>query len=195
MNSNPSVLLNSDYQNALLSLARKTLEQWLLFKKRPSPEGLPEELQKTGHGMFVTLKNKEELRGCIGCLNSEDPLWKLAMEYAVEASRDSRFTFHPVRFSEMKEIKLEISVLSPLRKIKDYKETVLGTHGIIIEKGWSRGVFLPQVATETGWTLEEYWENLATHKAGLPANAYKSPDTILYVFEALVFSEPPANEL
>ena len=189
MNSNSSSLLTPASQKALLSLARKTLEQWLLFKKHPSPEGLTEELQKTGHGMFVTLKNKEELRGCIGCLSSEDPLWKLTMEYAVEASRDSRFTFHPVHFAELQEISLEISVLSPLRQIKDYKDTVLGTHGIVIEKGWSRGVFLPQVAMETGWTLEEYWENLATHKAGLPANAYKSPDTLLYVFEALVFSE------
>lgn len=195
MNSSPPALLKSDSQNALLSLARKTLEQWLLFKKRSSPEGLTEELQKTGHGMFVTLKNKEELRGCIGCLCSEDPLWKLAMEYAVEASRDSRFTFHPVRFAELKEITLEISVLSPLRKIKDYKETVLGTHGIVIEKEWNRGVFLPQVAAETGWTLEEYWENLATHKAGLPANAYKDPKTTLYVFEALVFSEKKPGEL
>ncbi len=195
MNNSPPALLNPDSQNVLLSLARKTLEQWLLFKKCPPPEDLPEELHKTGHGIFVTLKNKGELRGCIGCLSSEDPLWKLAMEYAVEASRDSRFTFHPVRFAEIREITLEISVLSPLRKIKDYQETILGTHGIVIEKGWSRGVFLPQVATETGWTLEEYWGNLAAHKAGLPENAYKSPDSVLYVFEALVFSEKTPNEL
>lgn len=189
MNSTPSPLLTPASQKALLSLARKTLEQWLQFQKHPSPEGLTEELQKTGHGMFVTLKNKEELRGCIGCLNSEDPLWKLAMEYAVESSRDSRFTFHPVRFSELQELTLEISVLSPLRQIKDYRETLLGTHGIVIEKGWNRGVFLPQVAKETGWTLEEYWENLAHHKAGLPPNAYQSKEAVLYVFEALVFSE------
>ena len=189
MNSNPSLLLSPGSQKSLLSLARKTLEHWLQFQKNPVPENLPEELQKTGYGMFVTLKNKEELRGCIGCLSSEDPLWKLAMEYAVESSRDTRFTFHPVRFAELKELTLEISVLSPLRQIKDYKETVLGTHGIVIEKGWKRGVFLPQVATETGWSLEEYWGNLASHKAGLPANAFQDKSSLLYVFEAIVFSE------
>ena len=189
MNDTSCLLLTPASQKTLLSLARNTLEQWLQYKKSSRPENIAEELQKTGYGMFVTLKNKEELRGCIGCLGSEDPLWKLAMEYAVECSRDSRFTFQPVRFAELKEITIEISVLSPLRKIKNYKETILGRHGIVIEKGWKRGVFLPQVAEETGWTLEEYWENLAAHKAGLPRDAYKKTEADLYVFEALVFSE------
>lgn len=189
MNSKPSLLLTPASRKVLLSLARSTLEQWLRFQKKTVPEGFTGELQKTGHGIFVTLKNREELRGCIGCLSSEEPLWKLVMEYAVESSRDSRFTFQPVRYAELKELTLEISLLSPLRQIQDYRETLLGTHGIVIEKGWKRGVFLPQVAEETGWTLEEYWENLATHKAGLPANAYKNGDALLYVFEALVFSE------
>ncbi len=103
------------------------------------------------------------------------------------STEDPRFP--PVTADELKDIKIEISVLSKPKLIKDIKEFELGKHGVIVQKGFNQGVFLPQVATETGWKKEEFLSNLCSHKAGLPPDAWKDKDTNIYIFEAEVFEE------
>ena len=94
-----------------------------------------------------------------------------------------------MRPDEMEDIDVEISVLSPLREIKDTSEIELGRHGIYITRGFNSGVLLPQVATETGWDRDEFLSQLCQQKAGLPRDAWKDPKTRLDIFTADVFSE------
>ncbi len=142
--------------------------------------------QKTG--VFVTLWKKGELRGCMGFLQTDKPLNESVVEMAISAAtKDKRFT--PVNSDELKEIKIEISVLSPLRKIKSIKEIELGKHGVLISKGNKSGVFLPEVAEKEDWDLGTFLEALCVEKAGLPSNAWMDKDTDLYIFTAVNFQE------
>ena len=139
-------------------------------------------------GAFVTLNKQGELRGCIGNIIGQKPLYQTVRDMAIEsATADPRF--QPVTKEELKDINIEISVLSPLRKISDISEFELGRHGVIVKKGWNQGVFLPQVALETGWSKEEFLSNLCAHKAGLSPDAWKDPKTEIHIFSAIVFSE------
>jgi uncharacterized protein (TIGR00296 family) len=90
---------------------------------------------------------------------------------------------------ELSEIEIEISVLSLPKRITDIDEIELGKHGVIVRRGFNSGVFLPQVATETGWSKEEFLSNLCAHKAGLPHFAWQDASTEIYIFTADVFSE------
>ena len=103
------------------------------------------------------------------------------------ATKDPRFS--PVVYEELEEIKIEISVLTVPQRIKNPEEIILGRDGVIVKKGWAQGVFLPQVAEETGWSKEEFLDNLCMYKAGLPKDAWKNPETEVYTFQAEVFSE------
>jgi AmmeMemoRadiSam system protein A len=136
-------------------------------------------------GAFVTLHKKGELRGCIGYIEGIKPLAETVRENACNAStEDPRFP--AVMAAELKEIDIEVSVMSPLRKIDSAQEVIAGKHGVILKKGWNQGVFLPQVATEQGWDRETFLKNLG-RKAGLDINAYKTAE--LQVFTAEVFGE------
>ena len=131
------------------------------------------------------------MRGCIGRFMASDPLWKVVREMAIaSATQDIRFVGMQLRPEEFPVLRIEISVLSPLRRISDpAKEVELGKHGIYIRQGMRSGCFLPQVATETGWTKEEFLSNCCAGKAGLPANAWRDPHSEVYVFTAEVFGE------
>ncbi len=139
-------------------------------------------------GCFVTLKNHERLRGCIGQFVSDKPLIHLVGDMAkASATSDPRFLSDPLRISELDDLHIEISVLSPLWKTEDPLSLRLGIDGIYIKKGRASGCFLPQVATETGWSKEEFLSYCCAHKAGLPAEAWKSRDTEVYLFTAEIF--------
>jgi AmmeMemoRadiSam system protein B/AmmeMemoRadiSam system protein A len=179
---------NQEERQVLLSIARETIHAVISGKEKIIKEPGSSKLHETGYGVFVTMKNKGMLRGCIGCFSSEKPLWRLVAEYAVASTKDQRFQYDPVTEAELPMLDVEVSVLSPLQKISDWKDVELGKHGIVIEKGWHRGVFLPQVAEETGWNLEDFWMHLCRDKAGLAPDAYKSdPDAELFIFDAEVF--------
>ena len=137
-------------------------------------------------GAFVTLNMDGNLRGCIGMIESDDPLIHTIRKMAVAAAKHD-YRFPPVTEEELRRIEIEISVLSPLKKISDVSEIELGKHGIYIRKGWSSGVFLPQVADETGWSLEEFLGHCARDKAGIGWDGWKQAD--IYIFTATVFSE------
>ena len=178
-------VLNKKEQEELLKLAKTTVESVVKTGAKPAyTNKLPGLEQKLG--AFVTLREKGELRGCIGRFEPDIPIYKVVMEMA-EAAATQDYRFPPVSGRELGQLEYEISVLSPLRKVASWKEIEIGKHGVEVARGMRRGVFLPQVATETGWDLETFMNNLCEHKAGLPADAWKDPKTDLFVFTAQVF--------
>lgn len=179
--------LIGEEKEKLLLLARKTIENKLNNRKNESV--IPIELTstlKTNCGAFVTLHKNGRLRGCIGRLTGNLPLYKMIEEMAISAAfHDPRF--EPLQKNELPDCQIEISVLSPLKLIDDISDIELGKHGIYIQAEYRSGVFLPQVATETGWTKEEFLGHCARDKAGLGWEGWKSAK--LYIFAAEVFSE------
>lgn len=178
---------SDENRQILLNIARQSIESHLRDKKIPEFKNIPPELKKP-QGAFVTLKKHGQLRGCIGrIIEEKQPLYQVVSEMAVAAAVEDR-RFVPVNIHEMKDIEIEISILSPMKKIKDpFKEIELGKHGVIIQKGIHSGVFLPQVATDSGWDLEKFMSHLSKDKAGLDKNAWKTSEVDIYVFTAEVF--------
>lgn len=171
--------LNSDEEKELLKIARQAIEFYLKYKEIPKFE--TSEKLKEKRAVFVTLYKNEELRGCIGCLEAQEPLAEAVAKMAVAAAvKDNRFL--SLTLEELPKIKIEISVLSPLQKISDPAQIKLGEHGIIIKQGFRGGTFLPEVAEKFNYNLEEFLNSLCTHKAGLPPDAWRDPKTEIYIF-------------
>jgi MEMO1 family protein len=173
-------------QTLLLELARNALASALKgFHKKLNRESLPSAMLQP-FGAYVTLNKNGHLRGCIGLTSTEKPLYKTVQEMSMAAAfEDPRF--HSLSKNELDEIDIEISVLSPLEKIKDWTQIELGKQGILIQKNGHTGLFLPQVATEMGWTLEEFLGHCAKDKAGLEWDDWKTSE--IYCFNTLVFGE------
>lgn len=182
-------VLNERQKNRLLEIARETVESFVLRNEKKDFK-VEDKRLSLSEGAFVTLHKKGNLRGCIGQIISPNtPLWQNIRDMAISASsQDSRFS--PVTSDELSFLDYEISVLSQPEAINDWKEIKLGEHGVIISKGISKGVFLPQVADETGWDLEEFLGQLCSQKAGLPADCYKNDSEVkIEIFTAQVFSD------
>lgn len=172
-------------QKMLLKIARQSIEQYLRLGKVPEFE-VPEKL-KEKRAVFVTLRQGEELRGCIGHLEAQEPLVEAVVKMAIAAAtKDNRFL--PITLEELPQIKIEISILSPLEKISHPAQIKLGEHGVIIKQGFRGGTFLPEVAEEFN-NLEEFLSVLCTHKAGLPPDAWHDPRTEIYIFMTQKISE------
>jgi len=155
----------------------------------PSPSSDDPELN-VKQGCFVTLENSGRLRGCIGRFTTDMPLIRLVGEMGLAAARDDpRFITDPITPGELERLHIEISVLSPMKKTDDPLALRLGIDGIYITRGSRSGCFLPQVATEQGWTKEEFLSYCCAHKAGLDADAWRAPDTDVYLFTAEVFGK------
>ena len=183
--------MNTEQKRALLKIASDTVRAVISKKPLPKVEADDPELN-THCGCFVTLKNGSRLRGCIGQFVSDKPLVKLVAEMATaSATGDPRFQDDPITASELDELDVEISVLSPLKRTNDPLSLRLGIDGIYIKRGWAAGCFLPQVATETGWSKEEFLGYCCSHKAGLPYDAWRDPDTKVYVFTAEIIGPEP----
>jgi AmmeMemoRadiSam system protein A len=179
--------MNETQKKTLLKVAKETVEAVISGKPLPKPKSDDPELN-IHSGCFVTLKNGEQLRGCIGQFISEEPLIELVVKMAREsAAGDPRFLDNPITPDELSEMDVEISVLSPLQRTKKPLDLRLGIDGIYIRRGYASGCFLPQVATETGWSKEEFLSYCCSHKAGLPGDAWKDPRTEVYLFTAKVF--------
>jgi len=147
---------------------------------------LPDSVRKE-QGAFVTLTEGGALRGCIGTIRAVEPLFQSVVHNAVNASLDDP-RFQPVTPRELPQLEVEVSVLSPMRPIGSYREIELGTHGVLLTKGDRRAVFLPEVATEQGWTLDETLSHLS-RKAGLPEDAWKDGATF-EVFTSQIYKAP-----
>jgi len=179
--------LSLEDKRLLFDIVQDTLNQFVndgkIFDVHLSTEHLNQSL-----GIFVTLKAHDRLRGCIGRIVAAEPLYTSARDMAIAAaSEDHRFA--PVRPDELKDIEVEISVLSQPRDVSGAGEIVLGRHGVILGQGGRQGVFLPQVADETGWSKEEFLSELCSQKADLPRDCWQDPQTRIQVFTADVFAE------
>ncbi len=179
-------MLTQQQQNILLRTARTAIESALQgTESLPARTNDPALLARCG--AFVTLHVLDELRGCIGYIESEGPLIETVREAALRAAFED-LRFEPLRGDELENLSIEISVLSPLREIRDVSEIRVGEHGLLIQLGHQRGLLLPQVPVEHGWDRETFLSQTA-RKAALPADAWKSPGVRLYLFTAEVFHE------
>lgn len=183
---NDENLVTIEQQTTLLTLARNTIKTYLQTGKTLAFTNADPVLEQP-LGAFVTLHKQKQLRGCIGRFESDQPLYRVVQDMAVAAAtQDGRFS--PVTAPELAGLQIEISVLSPLRK-GTWQEIELGKHGVQVVSGLRCGVFLPQVATETGWDLDTFMGQLCAQKAGLLPEAWKDPKTDVYLFTAQVFHE------
>ncbi len=183
--------LSATEQKLLLELARSTLRSYLAtHQAAPANESRFSPYPRLGEnlGVFVTLRKKGELRGCIGSIIGVEPLYRGVAANAIHAAVDDP-RFPPLPQRELDGVEIEISVMTPLRPLPDYRSIRLGTDGVVIRDGDAQAVFLPQVAKETGWSLDQFLGNLCL-KAGLERDAYRRSRAMqFYIFQAQVFSE------
>ena len=178
------MMLTEEEKNHLKEIARLSIRS--RFENTPEPElGIDSEILKTNCGAFVTLKIGEELRGCIGLISAVKPLYETIIEMAQAAAFDDP-RFEPLTKRESEKLEIEISVLSPFRRIIDLNEIKPGIHGIMIRHGYHSGLLLPQVATEYHWDRETFLKHTCL-KAGLHPDAYLDPKTEIQIFTAEVF--------
>ena len=188
--------LTAAEQRTLLALARDTVKEFLKTGNRPEADPKTYDLTaalKADGAAFVTLKNAGRLRGCIGHIVAVGPLYQSIVENACQACKDFRFVDNPITAAEVPALEIEISVLTPTRRLHDLEKIVIGRDGLIMARGRNRGVFLPQVPVEQKWDRTQYLTHLCG-KAGLPPDAWKDPATELYRFSAQVFHEEKAPE-
>jgi AmmeMemoRadiSam system protein A len=177
--------LTDAQKQTLLRIARDAVVQHVTGQ--PMPAALQPDLPDAS-GVFVTLKRRGELRGCLGTLECRESLAHEVARCARDsASIDPRFT--PVATPELPEISVEISVLGPLEEIDPLADgaIVIGQHGVVVEQGHRRGLLLPQVAIEWGWTKEQFLRQTC-RKAGLPDDGWEKGARV-FRFEAAVFGE------
>jgi AmmeMemoRadiSam system protein A len=184
-----TMILSDSDKKELLQIARTTIKTYLQESQTATvdDESLSTALLNKA-GAFVTLKKSGELRGCIGHFEADKPLYKIVQQMAIAAATQD-YRFDAVNVSELKLIDIEISVLSPMQKISNVNSIRLGIDGVYIKKGSRSGTFLPQVATETGWNLEEYLGHCSRDKAGIGWDGWQDKDAEIYVYQAFVFGE------
>ena len=178
-------MLSEPQKSTLLALAKRSIVAQVTG--RPEAQPLDIELPESA-GVFVTIKRRGQLRGCLGMLQCSRGLASEVARCAADAaSRDPRFP--PVSSDEIAELSLEISVLGPLEEIDpaDPAAIAIGRHGLVAEQGIRRGLLLPQVATEWGWTAEQFLRQTCV-KAGLRGDAWQNGARI-YRFDAEVFGD------
>lgn len=177
--------LSDAQRRELLSLARRTIAGYLGKGAAPDYETDDPTLTRRA-GVFVTLKQEGQLRGCIGRTRADLPLYQAVQRTAISAAtEDPRFP--ALEADELSDVAIEISILSPFHALTDVEEIEVGTHGLIIIKGGRQGLLLPQVPVEQGWDREDYLDNLC-QKAGLPVDCWQEGATI-FSFTAVVFGE------
>ena len=187
------MVLTLDDKKLLIELAKEAISSEI--NKNSLGDKILQQVQKfdVKHGVFVTLNKNKELRGCIGHVLAIEPLWQAIVDCARSAAfNDPRFT--PLKRKELPFIKIEISVLSPLEKLKvekpeQYLDKIkIGKHGLFIEGKFNSGLLLPQVFKE--WNADALKAlQMTCQKAGLPMNAWKDLNNRIYVFSAEIFGE------
>lgn len=172
----------------LLAHARRCIRAALAGEPLPEMADPPQALRAT-KGCFVTLRMRpaDTLRGCLGRIEPQDPLWRIAGEVAAaSATRDRRFA--PLTPAELDAVRIQISVLEPFERIHGPADIVVGEHGVYLTCGAAEGLLLPQVAAEYGWDAQEFVRRVCG-KAGVEPEAWHRPEARLYRFRAEVFGE------
>lgn len=182
-----NINLTREHKKTLIKIARQSITNAVNGKKA-SEYNTNDKILNSESGAFVTIHdNKGNLRGCIGNIVSEKPLWETVRNMAAESAlRDPRFP--PVSAGQIDDINIEISVLSPFKKIENLQEIEVGKHGLFIKNGFYQGLLLPQVATEYGWDRIQFLQQTCC-KAGLPGDCYRQESSEIFIFSAVVFGE------
>lgn len=176
-----------EQQRQLLELAREAASR-ALGQAEPASAVKPPIEGRFG-GAFVTFWAGKRLRGCVGTFVSTEDIAATIQDVTRSSLDDPRFAADPITAAELKDLEIEISILSDPNPTDDPLSLVPGTHGIIVRRGLQSGCFLPKVASERGWSAEEFLSTCCTMKAGLPADAWRESDTEVLLFTAQVFSE------
>lgn len=179
-------MLTVEEQRELLVIARSAIHDAVSKKKGAVQNSGSSGLQRSS-GVFVTLFVEDQLRGCVGYVDSPLPLAQAVAELAPKAAFED-LRFPPLRMEEMPGLSIELSVLTPPREIVSIEEIEVGFHGLILELGKRRGLLLPRVATDHGWDRQSFLQGVA-QKAGLPSTAWTLPGARLLVFSAQAFEE------
>ena len=183
--------LNAEQERRLLAIAREAVEQYVKTGRTLELDESDPVLVRPG-AAFVTPPTGGALRGCIGSLTAEAPLAEMVRTRAIDAAtHDPRF--RPVQPKELPELGIEISVLSPMERVDSAEEIDISRQGVVVSSGSRQGVFLPQVAAETGWSRDELLSHLCRDKAGLAADAWRK-GAALQVFTVQAFSAGAAGE-
>jgi AmmeMemoRadiSam system protein A len=178
--------LEPEQRRALLNLARDAIGARLGNLPPPQPTTTDDALGEP-RGAFVTLTIDGMLRGCIGHVEPVEPLWMSVRSNAVAAAfRDPRFD--PLAPDELDRVRIEISVMSPLVRLRDPSTFTVGVHGLMIERGPARGLLLPQVARDHRWDRQTFLEHTC-RKAGLDLECWKDPTSVLHTFTVESFAE------
>jgi AmmeMemoRadiSam system protein A len=176
--------LTADDRRRLLAVARQALVAH--FGGGDAPVAPSPSLPGAG-GAFVTLRRRDgELRGCVGMMESQDPLVETVARMALAAARSDR-RFDPLRADELAQVVIEISVLGPMHEVRP-EEVEIGRDGLLVREGGRQGVLLPQVAGEHGWDRETFLDRTCA-KAGLPSGAWRRSGAQVFAFTATVFGE------
>jgi AmmeMemoRadiSam system protein B/AmmeMemoRadiSam system protein A len=183
----PRFSLSDAEKDELLKLARRSVEAAVKQHKPLADAPLRFDSFNQERGAFVTLREHGELRGCIGYISPVKPLAFTVRDVAAAAAVEDR-RFSPVSPAELGQLEYEISVLSPMRRVLDVNQIQVGQHGLVMKQGYALGLLLPQVPVEEHWDRGTFLEQTC-RKAGLPPDAWRSPDTDIFSFTALVFSE------
>jgi AmmeMemoRadiSam system protein A len=181
-----AVILTEKEKRSLLEIARCAIAAELKSTSHPSMTHHSEALDRRS-GVFVTLRMGDDLRGCIGYIEPLFPLARAVQDAAVKAAMEDP-RFKPVTPQEMKNITIEISVLSPLSELQDTEKIEIGRHGLVIDAGYRRGLLLPQVATEYQWDRKQFLKQISL-KAGLQPDAWKQKGIKLFTFTVEKFDE------
>ncbi|MCW3787392.1 AmmeMemoRadiSam system protein B [Plebeiibacterium sediminum] len=177
--------ISEKHKKQLLKEARSAIVDYIDHDDDLDSHETPQELLNF-NSAFVSVYVSGDLRGCIGQFDADIGLVDLVRRNAVSAAFDDN-RFLPVEVEELDDLNIEISVLTPKKKITNIDEIVLGKHGVFIQKGWNRGTFLPQVAEKTNWNIEDFMGHLARDKAHIGWDGWKDAD--IFIFEAIIFSE------
>ncbi|MHC4563082.1 MAG: AmmeMemoRadiSam system protein A [Planctomycetota bacterium] len=181
--------LSAQDRSALIRLARSAVAAAIQGRPMPKAEDLQGVLTEM-RGCFVTLTNAGRLRGCIGTFNPTAPLGEMIVTMAASAAcNDPRFFADRITPEELPEVTVEVSVLSPLTETDDPASLRIGTDGVYIVHGQQSGCFLPEVATDMNWDAETFLTECCTGKAGMSPDAWKQPDTTVYLFTSEKFAE------
>jgi len=179
--------MNNEEKKFLLQAARESVKATVTNQQKPKKR---HSLQDSDYGgAFVTLRNQGKLRGCMGTFSPTADVVETIINVAALSASDPRFRGMPITSVELDELDIEISILSPSEPTHDPLSLTLGVHGIVIDHPRGRGCFLPHVATELGWSTEEFLSHCCQDKAHLAPDAWKESSTKVLLFTAVVFSE------
>lgn len=182
-----STQINQEEKNLLLSWAREAIAGYLATGQIPNRKAPRASLETKG-AVFVTLEKNGQLRGCLGSFEAKESIWQAVANMAVAAATND-YRFSPVTEAELEDIKIEISLLSPLKRITSIEEIELGKHGVYLKRGNLTGTFLPQVANEGDWTKEDFLGEICAQKMGLDRGCYLDPATEIFIYTVESFSE------